>query len=239
MHELRPGKYALIERERRFLLPGPPPPAAVTVTRRITDRYVPGTRLRLRRSENAATGECVYKLTQKIPRLPDAPHAPGQSGVPGDLDVPGDLGLDHTGHPYGADNAVATADNVIPEPHEGTDANRLCAADHQAVQGLISSLYLSRAEYEALAVLPAAVLVKTRHSVPPFGVDVFGGPLDGLVLAEAEFTTDAEARSCGPPPAAVAEVTADRRFTGGRLAHTSAAELRVLLAQFGIRHASS
>ena len=46
---IREGKYARIERERRFLLAGPPPAAAVTARRRITDRYLPGTRLRLRR----------------------------------------------------------------------------------------------------------------------------------------------------------------------------------------------
>ena len=46
---IRQGKYARVERERRFLLAGPPPASAVTVSRRITDRYLPGTRLRLRR----------------------------------------------------------------------------------------------------------------------------------------------------------------------------------------------
>jgi hypothetical protein len=48
---IRGGKYARVERERRFLLAGPPPAPAVTASRRITDRYLPGTRLRLRRVE--------------------------------------------------------------------------------------------------------------------------------------------------------------------------------------------
>jgi hypothetical protein len=35
---IRDGKYARVERERRFLLAGPPPARAVTASRRITDR---------------------------------------------------------------------------------------------------------------------------------------------------------------------------------------------------------
>src|SRR5882757_5759247 len=140
-----PGKYARVERERRFLLAEPPAQSAVTATRMITDRYLVGTRLRLRRSE-WPDGGCELKLTQKVP-----------------ITRPG------------------------------------------AVQGLITNTYLSPAEYDLLASLPAAVLSKTRFSVPPLGVDVFDGPLRGLVLAEAEFDTDEEARAFRPPEDAVAE----------------------------------
>src|SRR3954449_11569972 len=63
---VRPGKYARVERERRFLLAEPPDPAAVTAIRMITDRYLVGTRLRLRRSESP-DGGCELKLTQKVP----------------------------------------------------------------------------------------------------------------------------------------------------------------------------
>jgi hypothetical protein len=61
------GKYARIEREPRFLLAGPPPASAVTASRRITDRYLPGTRLRVRRVERLDSGACELKLTQKVP----------------------------------------------------------------------------------------------------------------------------------------------------------------------------
>ena len=61
------GKYARIERERRFLLGGPPSPAAVTGRRRITDRYLPGTRLRLRRIDYLHSGDSQFKFTQKVP----------------------------------------------------------------------------------------------------------------------------------------------------------------------------
>ncbi len=138
-HEpVREGKYARVERERRFLLAGPPPPAAVTATRRITDRYLPGTRLRLRRVDYLDTGTCEFKFTQKVP-----------AGRPG------------------------------------------------SVQGLITNIYLSAAEYDLLASLPAEVLCKCRLSVPPLSIDMFDPPLQGLVLADVEFST---ARRPSPSP---------------------------------------
>ncbi|MBY8871312.1 hypothetical protein K7640_05575 [Micromonospora sp. PLK6-60] len=172
---VHPGKYARVERERRFLLAEPPPPSAVTKIRKITDRYLTGTRLRLRRADRP-DGGCELKLTQKVP---------------------------------------------IARPG--------------AVQGLITNTYLSPAEYDLLTRLPAAVLTKTRFSVPPLGVDVFDGPLRGLVLAEAEFTTDEEAQRFVPPAGCVAEVTDDVRFTGGHLVHTDRRQLLPWLAEYGLR----
>ncbi|GAA4954294.1 hypothetical protein [Actinoplanes utahensis] len=172
------GKYARVERERRFLLAAPPPPAAVTVTRTITDRYLTGTRLRLRRADRS-DGGCELKLTQKVP-----------------------------------------------------------AARPGAVQGLITNTYLSPAEYDVLARLPATVLSKIRFSVPPLGVDVFDGRLQGLVLAEAEFTTDEEAQLFVPPADCVAEVTDDIRFTGGRLVETTRRQLLQSLAEYGLQPAT-
>jgi CYTH domain-containing protein len=64
--EMKDGKYARVERERRFLLAVPPPPEAMTDSRRITDRYLRGTRLRLRRVD-WADGRIELKFTQKIP----------------------------------------------------------------------------------------------------------------------------------------------------------------------------
>ena len=64
-------KYARLERERRFLLRVSPAEGVVKTTR-IADRYLLGTRLRLRRAIETVTvggiGErTVYKLTQKVP----------------------------------------------------------------------------------------------------------------------------------------------------------------------------
>jgi CYTH domain-containing protein len=60
-------KYARYECERRFLLTGlPDGPVARTV--HITDRYIAGTRIRLRRM--TGPDGVVFKLTQKIPGPP-------------------------------------------------------------------------------------------------------------------------------------------------------------------------
>jgi CYTH domain-containing protein len=58
-------KYARIERERRFLLAQFPQDAEVVRVRRITDRYVDGTRLCLR-EQSDDDGPPTFKLTQKI-----------------------------------------------------------------------------------------------------------------------------------------------------------------------------
>ena len=144
-------------------------------SRRITDRYLPATRLRLRLIEQLDTGTCEYKLTQKVP-----------AGRPGHL------------------------------------------------RGLITNTYLSAAEYKLLATLPADVLTKHRLSVPPLGIDVFDPPLHGLVIAEAEFATDAAALAFLPPADAVAEVTDDPRFTGGNLARTGRPDLLGWLSEYGL-----
>jgi hypothetical protein len=181
MDHLTPGTYARVERERRFLLaaaperlPGP--------ARRITDRYLTGTRMRLRRIELPGAAP-ESKLTQKIPARPRTAGTGNGAG---------------------------------------------------AVQGLITNTYLSPAEYEVFAVLPARVLCKSRFSLPPLGVDVFEPPLHGLVLAEAEFDSAEAAEEFAVPDLAVAEVTRDPRFTGGRLAVTDRPELLEWLAGFGV-----
>ena len=66
------------------------------------------------------------------------------------------------------------------------------------------------------------------------GVDVFHGPLDGLVMAEAEFTSDAACHCFVPPSYCVSEVTDDNRFTGGRLAHAKRDELLGWLTELGL-----
>ena len=105
--------------------------------------------------------------------------------------------------------------------------------------GLITTFYLSAAEYEALADLPAETLQKVRTSIPPYGVDDFRGPLAGLILAEVEFDSDEESAAFRPAIETVAEVTADERFTGGRLVEADADAIRALLAEFGIRGATT
>jgi hypothetical protein len=170
-------KYARRERERRFLLAAVPD-RPVTRTLHIVDRYLTGTRLRLRRATRTPDADspaapAVHKLTQKVP---------GHGGLP----------------------------------------------------GLVTTIYLDTAEYAVVSRLPAAVLRKTRLTMPPLGVDVFEGPLTGLVLAEVEFEDDAAMAAFAPPPEAIAEVTAEPRLSGGLLATTTAAGLAALLDEYGI-----
>ena len=69
-------KYARRELERRFLLAGVPDGAVPIGTAVIVDRYIHGTRLRLRRFEErdeAGLTGTVFKLTQKIPATGGAP----------------------------------------------------------------------------------------------------------------------------------------------------------------------
>lgn len=167
-------KYARVERERRFLLDGFPADVKVTVVRRIRDRYLDGTRLRLREQTDEGGGK-IFKLTQKV-------------------------------------------------------AGRGAGAQ----QGWITNLYLDEREWEAMAQLRCRELWKARHSVPPFGIDVFQGALAGLVMAEVEFESGEEAGALAVPAFAGPEVTEDERFTGGALVRATRRELEAWLAEYGM-----
>ena len=168
-------KYRRIERERRFLLDQFPIYVNAVRVRRINDRYIDGTRLRLR-EQTEDGGPTMFKLTQKSPARADG--------------------------------------------------------------GLITTMYLTEEEFRVLAELPAKRLSKTRHSVPPFGVDVFEGKLEGLFLAEAEFDSAAEADALTLPSFILKEVSADTRFTGGQLACASRRDVQSWLFEYGIRLSS-
>lgn len=169
-------RYARVELERRFLLGAPPPGLGAAIA--IYDRYLLGTRLRLRRMEPGRDGPVDRKLGQK----------------------------------------------VRPDP---ADPSRV----------LLTNLYLSEAEYDLLANLPAAELRKIRY---PWllgdrlvGIDVFAGPLEGLVLLEADFESEEAMAAFAAPADARAEVTHDDRFSGGTLASLPRGALAALLGEFG------
>ena len=103
-----------------------------------------------------------------------------------------------------------------------------------AQQGFITSMYLTEDEFHVLARLPARKLTKTRFSVPPFGIDVFDGLLQGLILAEAEFDSAAAAENLAVPFHAVREVSQDERFTGGQLSRASRVDVQSWLLDYGI-----
>lgn len=103
-----------------------------------------------------------------------------------------------------------------------------------AQQGLITNIYLSEAEFRLLAELPAKILRKVRYSLPPFGIDVFEGSLQGLRMAEAEFESAAEPDALIVPDFILQEVTDDKRFTGGQLVRAAPSSVEQLLAEYGI-----
>jgi CYTH domain-containing protein len=96
----------------------------------------------------------------------------------------------------------------------------------------MTNMYLTKSEFELLGRLEGAELCKTRWRRDVDGVnlsvDQFRGSLDGLVLGELELAPD-EARH-PLPPFAVADVTEDDRFSGGRLAWLDDSEAAELLA---------
>ncbi len=86
----------------------------------------------------------------------------------------------------------------------------------------IVTAYLTRTEYDVFATLAAAAIVKRRHVVREgsvdFSVDIFLGPLKGLIIAEIEWPDDAGLRALAPPRWAMCEVSDDPRYQGGTLA---------------------
>lgn len=103
-----------------------------------------------------------------------------------------------------------------------------------AQQGFITSMYLTANEFRVLVQLPARRLTKTRFSVPPFGIDVFEGVLDGLILAEAEFDSAAAAEDLTVPFFVAGEVSADDRFSGGQLVRASRQDIQSWLSDYGV-----
>ena len=96
-------------------------------------------------------------------------------------------------------------------------------ADINESTRLLTSIYLSDEEFALLSALPGRQVKKTRHRLAPTGgivvsVDVFDGPLAGLILAEAEFNSEAAMAAFPMPDFALREVTSDSRYTGGVLA---------------------
>lgn len=137
----------------------------------ITDNYLTGTRLRLRKVREPRTNKWTVKFTQKF--APDA-----------------------------------------------ADLSRT----------IITNTYLNAAEYEVLSVFEANEIRKNRYPFEwegrKFTVDMFLGDLFGLVLAEVSFESDEELDDFPKPPFAVAEVTNNELFTGGRLCDLTFEDLR-------------
>jgi len=175
------SKYARVERERRYLLRDLPE----GLTRadphlQITDNYVTGSRLRLRKVREPRTNKWTVKFTQKF----------------------------------------------APDPN---DLSRT----------IITNTYLNALEAEVVAdVFNSNEIRKNRYPFEfagrKFSVDMFLGDLFGLVLAEVSFETDEELESFPKPPFALADVTNEPLFSGGRLSELTFSDIRAAIAERGL-----
>jgi adenylate cyclase len=82
---------------------------------------------------------------------------------------------------------------------------------------------LDRASFDELWPLTEGRrLRKRRHVIPHEGlkieVDVYGGDLEGLTVAEVEFSSEEEAKAFDPPGWLGEEVTGDHRYLNETLA---------------------
>ena len=174
------SKYARVERERRYLLRDLPE----GLTRadphlQITDNYITGTRLRIRKVREPRTNKWTVKFTQKFAPNPD-------------------------------------------------DLSRTA----------ITNTYLNALEADTLSIFNANEIRKNRYYFDyegrRFSVDMFLGDLFGLVLAEVGFETDEELDNYPPPPFALADVTNNPLFTGGRLCELTFSEVREEILRSGL-----
>ena len=174
------SKYARVERERRYLLADLP--AGLTRADhhlQITDNYITGTRLRIRKVRDPRTNKWVVKFTQKFAANPE-------------------------------------------------DLSRT----------IITNTYLNAIEAETLAVFEANEIRKNRYPFEfagqEFSVDMFLGDLFGLVLAEISFESDEELNNFSKPTFALADVTNNEIFSGGKLSQLTFADVRKEIEQSGL-----
>jgi CYTH domain-containing protein len=174
------SKYARVERERRYLLADLPE----GLTRadhhlQITDNYITGTRLRIRKVRDPRTNKWVVKFTQKF------------AANPADLS-----------------------------------------------RTMITNTYLNATEADTLAIFEANEVRKNRYPFEfagrQFSVDMFLGDLFGLVLAEVSFETDEELDVFPKPPFALADVTNNEKFSGGRLSQLTFTDVRNEIERSGL-----
>ncbi len=166
------SKYARVERERRYLLQDLPEGLSRADPHvQITDNYITGTRLRIRKIREPRTNKWTVKFTQKF----------------------------------------------APDPQDFS-------------RTIITNTYLNALEAETLSMFDANEIRKNRYPFEydgkKFSVDMFLGDLFGLVLAEASFETDQELEGFTKPPFAIADVTNNELFTGGRLCELTFEDVR-------------
>src|SRR5207253_1592380 len=106
---------------------------------------------------------------------------------------------------------------------------------------IITNTYLNATEAETLSIFEANEIRKNRYRFEyedrEFAVDMFLGDLFGLVLAEVSFETDEELDSFPKPPFAIADVTNNEIFSGGKLSELTFEDIRNEIANSGVAKA--
>ncbi len=174
------SKYARVERERRYLLQDLPEGLSRADHHlQITDYYITGSRLRIRKVRDPRTNKWTVKFTQKF----------------------------------------------------AIDASDLSRT-------IITNTYLNAVEAETLSMFNSNEIRKNRYYFDyeghKFSVDMFLGDLFGLVLAEVGFESDEELDTFPKPPFALADVTNNEVFSGGKLSELTFAEVRDEIVRQGL-----
>ena len=104
---------------------------------------------------------------------------------------------------------------------------------------IITNTYLNALEADVLStIFNSNEIRKNRYPFEfegrKFSVDMFLGDLFGLVLAEVSFETDEELDQFPKPSFALADVTNEELFTGGRLCELTFSEVRTEIANRGL-----
>jgi CYTH domain-containing protein len=104
---------------------------------------------------------------------------------------------------------------------------------------IITNTYLNALEAETLSSLfNSNEIRKNRYHFEfegrKFSADMFLGDLFGLVLAEVSFETDEELNNFPTPEFALADVTNEPLFTGGRLSELTFSDVRAEIARLGL-----
>lgn len=99
------------------------------------------------------------------------------------------------------------------------------------------TISLSEKEFEALSSVSGKTIHKTRYYYEYGGkmleIDVFNGPLEGLVLVDLEFQSENEKNNFPIPPFCLADVTNEWFSAGGMLCGKSYSDIETELKKFG------
>ncbi|MBE0427250.1 MAG: hypothetical protein IBX72_11485 [Nitrospirae bacterium] len=112
------------------------------------------------------------------------------------------------------------------QPVQGNDAS------HQMEQ----TIKITEDEFNALSIIAGKKIHKVRYYYPYNGrtaeIDVFQGPLEGLVLVDFEFKTTEEKDNFVMPDFCMADVTQEEFIAGGMLCGKSYEEISDSLKKF-------